>query len=72
MVVNDCSFPSIVIQRKIEGNGRQGRSCKQLLDGLKKGRIFWTLKEEAQDLNLWRIHFNRFCGPAVRQTIDYY
>ena len=61
-----------VIQRKIEGNGRQGRSRKQLLDGLKKGRIFWKLKEEAQDFSLWRTRFSRFCGPAVRQTIDYY
>ena len=72
MVVNDCSFPSIVIQGKIEGNGRQGRSRKQLLDGLKKGRIFWKLKEGTQDLNLWRTRFTRVCGPAVRQTIDYY
>ena len=29
-----------VIQGKIEGNGRQGRSRKQLLDGLKNRRIF--------------------------------
>jgi len=41
-----------VFQGRIEGNGRQGRSRKQLLDGLKNRRIFWKLKEEAQDLNL--------------------
>ena len=35
-------------------------------------RIFWKLKEEAQDLNLWRNRFSRFCGLAVRQTIDYH
>jgi hypothetical protein len=61
-----------IIPGKIEGNGRQGRSRKQLLDDLKKGRIFWKLKEEAQDLSLWRTRFSRFCGPAIRQTIDYY
>jgi hypothetical protein len=48
------------------------KSRKQLLDVLKKGRIFWKLKEEAQDLNLLRTRFSRFCGPALRQTIDYY
>ena len=61
-----------VIQGKIKGNGRQGRSRKQLLDGLKKGRIFWNLKDEAQNLNLWRTRFSRFCGPAVWRTIDYH
>jgi hypothetical protein len=60
-----------MIEERIEVRGRRGIRGKQLLDGLKKGRIFWKLKEEAQDLNLWRIRFNRFCGPTVGQTIYY-
>jgi hypothetical protein len=41
---------------------------KHLLDDLKEKRIYWKLKEEALDRNLWRTRFGRGYGPVVRQT----
>jgi len=50
-----------VIDGKTEGRievlGRRGRRCKQLMDGLKKTRKYWKLKEEAADRTLWRTRF---------------
>jgi hypothetical protein len=43
-----------IIEGKIEGMGRRGRRCKQLLDDLKKTRSYWKLKQEALDLTVWR------------------
>jgi hypothetical protein len=47
-----------VIEGKLEGRieikERRGRTCKQLLDGLKEKRIYWKLTEEALDRTLWR------------------
>jgi hypothetical protein len=52
-----------VIVGKLEGRteitGRRGRRRKQLLDDLKEKRIYWKLKEEALDRNLWRTRFRR-------------
>jgi len=49
--------------------GRQGRRCMQLLDDLKEMTGYWKLKEEELDCTLWRAHFGRGYGPAVRQTM---
>jgi hypothetical protein len=50
-----------VIEGKVEGRiemiGRQGRRCKQLLNGLKEARGYWKLKEEAVDRALWKTCF---------------
>jgi hypothetical protein len=63
-----------VIDGKIEGRieliGRQGRRRKQLLDGLKKSRGYWKLKEEALDCPLWGTRFAIAYGPAVRQATE--
>jgi len=48
---------------------RRGRRCKWLLDNLKETRKYWKLKEEAQDLSLWRTCFGRQFGNVVTQTI---
>jgi hypothetical protein len=51
---------------------RRGRKCKQLLDHLKEMRRYWTLKEEALDVTLWRTGFGRGYGAVVRQTTYIY
>jgi hypothetical protein len=58
------------IERVIAGMGRQGGSCKQLLNDLKETREYWKLKEEALDRTLWRTRFGRGCGPVIRQTVE--
>jgi hypothetical protein len=59
---------SHIIEGKIRGSRRRGRRRKQLLDDLKEPRRYWKLKEEAQDLTLWRTQFGRAYGPVARQT----
>jgi hypothetical protein len=46
--------------------GRQGRSRKQLLDGLKEARRYFKLKEEALDRYAWRTICGSGYGPFVR------
>ena len=46
--------------------GGRGRRRKRLLDDLKKE--YWTFREEAVDLTVWRTRFGRGCGPVVRHT----
>ena len=48
--------------------GRRGRRRRKLLDGLKEGRGYSHLNEEAVDRTTWRVRFGRGFGPAVRQT----
>jgi len=48
--------------------GRPGRRRRKLLDGLKEGRGYSHLKEEALDRTMWRAGFGRGFGPVVRQT----
>jgi len=48
--------------------GRRGRRRKHLLDDLKKGKIYWKLKEEVVDRLVWKIGFARGCGHFVRQA----
>ena len=50
--------------------GRPGRRRKQLLDGLKKARGFWKLKEEAPARTVWTTCFGRGYGPVVRHTVE--
>jgi hypothetical protein len=50
---------------------RRGRIRKQLLDDLKETRGWWTWKDEALDLSLWRTGFGRGCGPFERQTAEW-
>jgi len=45
------------IEGRIEEAERRGRRRKQLLDGLKKKKEVWKLKEEALDRPLWRTRF---------------
>jgi len=45
---------------------RRGRRSKQLLDGFKKKREYFKLKEETVDHTVWRTGFGRGCGPVVR------
>jgi hypothetical protein len=59
---------SHVIEGKIIGTRRRGRRRKQLLDELKEAKIYWKLKEEAQDRTLWRTQFRRGYGPVARRT----
>ena len=57
-----------VLEGKIEGTGRRGRRRKQLLDGFKKTRRYWKLKEEVLDRNFWRTRCWRSYLPVLRQT----
>jgi len=56
------------IQGGIEVTGRQGRSRRKLLDGLKERRGYSHLKEDALDRTMWKARFGRGFGPVVRQT----
>jgi hypothetical protein len=56
------------IEGRIEVTGRRGRSRKQLLDGLKKKRGCWKLKEKAPYRSRWRARFGRGAGPVVSQN----
>jgi hypothetical protein len=47
------------IEGKVEGTGRRGNICKQLLDDLKAKLRYWNLKEEALDRTVWRTRFGR-------------
>jgi hypothetical protein len=51
---------------------RRGRRCRKLLDDFKERRGYCHLKEEAVDRTVWRAGFGRECGPAVRQTAEFY
>jgi len=59
-----------VMERNIVGRvtvaGGRGRRCKKLLDGLKKKRGYWKLKEKALDCPLWRNRSGRGYGPVER------
>jgi tRNA pseudouridine-54 N-methylase len=63
-----------VIEGKIEGirevTGRRRKRRKQLLDDLNEKRGFCKLKKEALARTLWRTHFERVYGLAVRQTTE--
>jgi len=54
----------------MEGMGRRGRRCKQLLGDLKEKRKYWNLKGEAPDRALWRTGCGRSYEPVTFQTID--
>ena len=47
---------------------RQGRRRKQVLNGLKKTRGYWNLKEEVLNSTLWRTRCGAGYGPVVSQT----
>ena len=65
-----------LLQRVTEGNikwgieviGRRGRRRRKLLDDLRERREYSHLREEALDRTMWRAHFGRGFGHAVRQT----
>jgi hypothetical protein len=40
---------------QVKGVGRRRR--RQLLDDLRNRRIYWELKEEAEDRNRWKLQF---------------
>jgi len=40
-------FLTHVIEGKIYGTRRRGRTCQQQMDDLKEKRRYWNLKEEA-------------------------
>jgi hypothetical protein len=48
--------------------GKQGRTCRKLLNDLKVKRGYSYLREEAPDRTMWRARFGRGFGPVVRQT----
>jgi hypothetical protein len=50
--------------------GRLRRRHTQLLDNLKKTRVYWNLKGEVQDRSQWRTRFGRGYGPVVRRTTE--
>jgi len=52
----------------IEGTGRQGRRCKNLLYDLTEKRRYWKLKQEAVDHTGSRTCFGRCYRPVIRQT----
>jgi hypothetical protein len=49
--------------------GRRVKRRRKLLDDVKESREYSHLKEEAQDLTVWRAGFGRGLGAVVRQTI---
>jgi hypothetical protein len=57
-----------IIEGKIRETRRGGRKHKLILDDLNEARRYWKLKEEAQDLTLWRTQFGRGCVFVARQT----
>jgi hypothetical protein len=61
-----------IIERKIEGRievtERRGGRREQLLDGFKKNRGYWELKEEAIARAFWRNGCGRCCALVVRQV----
>jgi hypothetical protein len=59
-----------MIEGSVEVAEGRGRRCKKLLAGLKKKRVYWKMKEEALDRNLWRSRFGRGYGPVVRQRLQ--
>jgi hypothetical protein len=59
-----------VIEGKMEGKGRRGRRCKQLLDGLQEKRGYCKLKEEAPDPIQWRTRCGRDYGPIRRHAAE--
>jgi hypothetical protein len=48
--------------------GRQGRSCRKLLNDLMEGTEYSHLEEEALDYTMWTAKFGTGFGPVVRQT----
>jgi hypothetical protein len=59
-----------VIEGKIEGMERRGRSRWQLLDVHKEMAGYWQLKEEALDRILWRTRSGKGYGPVARQAAE--
>jgi hypothetical protein len=57
------------IEGRIEGTGKRGRKCKQLLD-LKETRRYCKLRENALNRTLWKTRFGRGYGPVARQTTE--
>jgi hypothetical protein len=53
---------------KIKGGEGGRRRCKQLLEDGKEKGLFWKLKYEATDRQLWRIRFGRDYGPTSLNT----
>jgi hypothetical protein len=61
-------FLKLVIKGKVEGAGRRGIRCKQLLGEFKETRRYWKLEAEAPYRTLWRTGFGRGYRPVVRRT----
>jgi hypothetical protein len=60
-----------VIEGKIEGKGRRGRRCKELLHDFEENeklRKLWIVG--ALDRAVWRTGFGSGCGPVIRQTAE--
>jgi hypothetical protein len=53
------------IQGRIEMTGRRGRRGKQILDELKRNKVYRKLEKEALYRPLRRIHFGRGYRPVV-------
>jgi len=71
ILLRNCLLQRVIegkIKGGIEVTGRPGRRRRKLLDGLKEGRGYSHLKEEALDRTMWRAGFGRGFGPVVRQT----
>jgi hypothetical protein len=54
----------LIIEGKMEEMGRQEKRRKQLQDYLKETRGYWKLKEEVEDLTLWRTCFGLSQSPV--------
>ena len=54
---------------KVKSEGRREIRSKQLLDGHKETRGYWTLPEEALDRTLLVTHFGRGYGPVVMNDL---
>ena len=73
IVHRNCLLQQVIegkIKGQIEVTRRRGRRCKKLLDGLKDGRGYCQLKEEAINRTVWRNRFGRGFGPVVWQITD--
>jgi hypothetical protein len=57
-----------VIERKMGGTERRGRTRKQLFNYLMKREKFWKLQEETPDIPPWTDLFGRVYKLVVRQT----
>ena len=72
--LSNCLLQHVIegkVEGRIEVRGRGGRRCKQLLDCLKRKRVYWKLNGEALARAVWRTRFGGGYGPLARQAAEW-